>query len=76
MYVNLYRGAPEPSILELRGAIDILHSAENRLYDVNDCENYHTHSKQMRIMLYKAYSDAAFILNAAKIAVKAEMGSL
>jgi uncharacterized membrane protein (DUF2068 family) len=76
MYVNLYRAAPAPSMLELRGALDILHSAGNRLYDVNECENYHTHSKQMRIMLYKAYSDAAFILNAAAVAVKAEMGSL
>jgi len=63
-------------MLELRGAIDILHSAENRLYDVNDCENYHTHSKQTRIIMYKAYHDAADILTAAAVAVKAEMKSL
>jgi hypothetical protein len=76
MYVNLYRATPEPSMLELRGALDILHSAEKRLYDVNDCENYHMHSKQTRIIMYKAHSDATLILTAAAIAVKAEMKSL
>ena len=63
-------------MLELRGALDLLRRAEKRLYDVNGCENYHMHSKQMRIIMYKAYHDATRILNDVTIAVKAEMGSL
>ena len=76
MYVNLYRGALEPSMLELRGALDILHSAGNRLYDVNECENYHTHSKQTRIIMYKAHCDATDILTAAAVAVKEELKAM
>jgi len=63
-------------MLELRGALDILCSAEKRLYDVNDCENYHMHSKQLRILMYKAYQEASHILSTAGYEVSAQLKAM
>jgi len=76
MYVNLYRAEPEPSMLELRGAVDLLRSAERNIRDADSLEEYHIHSRSRRADLYKAYQEANHIISMAGYKVSAQLRAM
>jgi hypothetical protein len=76
MYVNLYRAEPEPSMLELRGALDLLLRAQKDQINRDAYEKYDTHNRQHRTELYKSYKETSFILSKAEFAVRAQLKAM